>query len=208
MSYQPERAFTFVELIVVMAIVGILASMIVPNLRGSVSTWRSNRYANSVWSSLRNAKFKSIAEDRPVTVRFKVGQNSEVRFFISSNASGESATWSRITGLQPMSVPPDVEIASVGEGAGDKSGYICIEFEPDGTITEARESDATTRECTGSALGQAIIHISPAGVALTDSNTCLVSTIYLDHGQPNPIPQFMEYGAYDEFSAELGDEPC
>ena len=109
-----------------------------------------------------------------------------------------------------MYIPPDVEIASVGVDSGDKTGYVCFEFEPDGTISEAYTTNGSRQECInpGSAIGHPIIHVSPADVAMTDENQCLFSTIHLDENQPSPIPQLMEYGAYDEFSAEMGDQPC
>lgn len=209
MVVSDHKAFTLLEIMVVVAIVGVLASMVIPNFSSSVSTWRSNRYANSVWSSLRNAKFTAISENRPVNVRFKLNDNGEVRFFINDQASG-GGSWSPVAGLYPMKIPEEVEIASVGTKSGDESGYVCFEFATDGTISKAHALSSPSKGCTGpgTTIGQPIIHIAPASVALTDSNTCLFSTIYLDFFQPNPMPQLLNFGAEDEFSADRGDNPC
>lgn len=202
-----HRAFTFIELLVVVAIISVLAGAAIPMIGNSLDTWRAERYGNTIWMSLRDAKYKAIAENRPVVARFKIDANGEVRFFMNSSSDG-GGSWNTIPGMHPMSLPESVEIASVGTKSGDESGYACIEFTPDGKVSYAETSTASDEECDGSDLGFPIIHVSARGVELKDKNKCRITTIYMDPFSPTPQPYLIPYGAYDDFSAKMGEDLC
>ncbi|MFB6344606.1 MAG: Tfp pilus assembly protein FimT/FimU [bacterium] len=203
-----EEAFTLVELVIVVALVGILASAVVPKFGGSLSKWRANMYARSLWSSLRGAKLRAVGHEKPVTVHMDITNGGTVNYFTNTKQDG-TGTWELISGLAPMNMPSSVEIHSVGSNdPDDDSGRACIKFMPDGSIPNARTSAPGDRDCDGSDLGNPVIHIAGSQIDLDASNECVFTTIFIDSSWPSPQPNYIAYGAYDEFSPNnMGEEP-
>lgn len=210
-TQKSEGAFTFIELMLVVAIVGVFAAMVFPQIGSSINAWRSDRYARSIWGSLKTAQTQAMTRDRPVSVRFNMGSGGDVHFFINSNPTGTGTWGDTLPSLYPINLPEEVQIASVGNQSGDDGGLGCIMFHPDGTVSRVRAVSSGTQGCPSGNpdLGRPFILVAPTGMNFDSSNECEFSTIYLDESSPTPQPYFMDFGAYDEFSSnQLGDEPC
>ncbi|MHB8092530.1 MAG: GspH/FimT family pseudopilin [Syntrophales bacterium] len=65
-----KRGFTLVELMIVIAIMGILAAFAAPNFRTYMAQSRLNGAARQVMSDLMNARMLSVAQNRNVQVVF------------------------------------------------------------------------------------------------------------------------------------------
>jgi prepilin-type N-terminal cleavage/methylation domain-containing protein len=78
-----ERAFTLVELIIVVAVVGIMASLAVPNLRPMFQKDNLRSSTSSVTSALYIARTKAVNDGRPFGVIFQTNE-----FYVVNNPHG------------------------------------------------------------------------------------------------------------------------
>ncbi len=65
---SPAQGFTLVELMVTVAVVGILATVAVPSMTGFVNTSRLAGASEELTASLQMAKSEAVRRNRPVTV--------------------------------------------------------------------------------------------------------------------------------------------
>ena len=70
-----SRGFSLIELVVVIAIIGIMAMVAAPNLVSGLPTYRIKAAARDCTSQLRNARHLAIKEKRDVQVTFNTDKN-------------------------------------------------------------------------------------------------------------------------------------
>jgi type II secretion system protein H len=81
---------TLIELMTVVAIIGIVAAMAVPSFLSYMPKLRVKSAARDIVSQLRLARSKSVAERRPFGVAFDMSKNSVYTFADTDNPAGQS----------------------------------------------------------------------------------------------------------------------
>lgn len=80
-KFGNERGFTMVEILIVMVILGILATLAVPNTRHLFSKNKLRASTTSVTSSLYLARMKAVNDGAPYGVKF----NDDGTFYVASD---------------------------------------------------------------------------------------------------------------------------
>ena len=122
MRVRAERGFTLIEMIVVVAILGLVLAMVAAHGPLGVQTLTARAAANELASGFRQARVRAITGNRPVAV--------------SIDLAGHQ--W-RIGEDKPTQLPRNLEIAVLtvaGQSAGGTAA--AIRFLPDGSSTGGR----------------------------------------------------------------------
>jgi prepilin-type N-terminal cleavage/methylation domain-containing protein len=85
-----QRGITFIELMTVVAVIGIMAAMAVPSFLTYMPKLRVKAAARDVVSQLRLARSKAVAERRPFGVAFNVGNGSVITFADTDDPGSQS----------------------------------------------------------------------------------------------------------------------
>jgi prepilin-type N-terminal cleavage/methylation domain-containing protein len=70
-----KKAFSLVELCVVIAIIGIIALIAAPNMVTGLPKYRIKRAARDITSKIRAARSEAIKTSRNITIEFDIGNN-------------------------------------------------------------------------------------------------------------------------------------
>ena len=116
---RTTKGFTVIELIIVMAILGLVAAMSLPGLMKSVSHYRLGTASRGLVSDLRLARHLALKENRPVRVNFLTQRSYQIERFVAGNWSQASGTVSFADdhtrrGIIFSSTPEPVEFDYVG----------------------------------------------------------------------------------------------
>lgn len=202
-SKQRQQGFTFIEFLVVLTILGILASFSGPNIAGSLQAWKADRFSRSIWSVLRDVQNTAQEHDRTIQVKIETGSHNGKLSFLQKKKSDSGENWEDAGGFSTISTPDNVKIRSVGNIS---DGFGCFQFGPNGSVSDVYTTTKNSTTCTdGSAKGDPHIHISSSGVE--ESSTCDWNTVYLMRTFSVGQPILLNYAAGGSFSYTLGDKP-
>lgn len=113
-----RRGLTFVELLLVLVLLGILAAVALPSFSAGARSHRVVRQAREIHGALAQARSRAVAERRPH--RFRIQDDGRFRL----EALDDAGTWIRYL----TSLPVEEPVALVGGSGGT------ITFEPDGRV--------------------------------------------------------------------------
>jgi general secretion pathway protein H len=119
---RAERGFTLIEMIVVLAILGLVLAMVAARGPLGLHTLTARAAANELASGFRQARARAIADNRPVAVNIDLAAHR----------------W-RIDADRPTNLPRDLDIAVLTVAGQTVGGDLAdIRFLPDGSSTGGR----------------------------------------------------------------------
>ncbi|MFB6226951.1 MAG: Tfp pilus assembly protein FimT/FimU [bacterium] len=105
MLNENERAFTMIELITVLAIVGVLVSFGFVRLSGFADRWNLDRTSDRISSTIRAAGNSASGENRHVRITVNLDKN-KMRYEICVNRTdcdvSDDTDWETLSGLEPV----------------------------------------------------------------------------------------------------------
>lgn len=131
-SFSSRRAFTLIELLLVLMLIGIGAATIVPHLNGTLDRWQVRETARNIETTLQMASHWACVRQEAIVFAVDVKRGV---FGLRSLEGGQSA----IPGLFPIgkqSFGRGVEIVRI-EGLKDLGKEKVLVFRPDGTSEAA-----------------------------------------------------------------------
>jgi len=102
-----SSGFTLIEILVVLAIVGVVLLVAVPNYRDRASDQRILAAVRALISELRGAQQEAVAIRAPVTVTFDAADRACPR------GAGSYAVRRGVAPVRRVCLPPDVQITTV-----------------------------------------------------------------------------------------------
>ena len=117
-----RRAFSLLELLLVIAILGMLAAVVLPSLPGALESARLRGSAWEVRATLTLARTLAVSESRSRAVAFDLGRGEY-------GIDGDSRKWA---------LPEGIRVAALRRGdAAAEHGVLRVRFYPDGSADEA-----------------------------------------------------------------------
>lgn len=100
-----QNGFTLIELVVVVALVGILASVAIPNLTSFIANVKAQTNAEQMYSGVQKARALAISSSNRVSVIYEPAQNTWV--IVKSNGKSDAKSVSFNAGTRTWVVVPD-----------------------------------------------------------------------------------------------------
>jgi len=133
-----QRGVTFIELMTVVAVIGIVAALAVPTFMGYMPTLRAKSAARDVVSQLRLARSRAVAERRPFGVAFNVNDNSLFTFADTDDPASRAFTLSDSV-ISSDTLDHDISLSSCTYANN------CVVFSPTGAASTSGDLQVTTR---------------------------------------------------------------
>jgi prepilin-type N-terminal cleavage/methylation domain-containing protein len=122
-----RKGFTLTELMIITAIVGIMASITVPNIIGWMPKYRLKTATRDVYSTLQLARMRAVAREFEYQVSFDL--SNETYSISKGNSSSGSTSWTQEGVVS--TVPDEIDIVSLSGGLTN------LHFHPTGSSSNA-----------------------------------------------------------------------
>lgn len=99
---KKRQGFTLIEVLVVVALLGIISLALYPNIRNSLETRNLENSAREILTSLQTAKFQAVKEKLFHRVRFFVQDNL---WMYTVERRIDAVNWERVPGIMFKTVP-------------------------------------------------------------------------------------------------------
>jgi type II secretion system protein H len=130
----PRRAFTLIEVMVVVAIIGLIAAMSVPSILQTFRKEGMRKAVSDIMDLCSDARAQAIFSGQPAQIVF---YPAEKRMELAGTSPGESPATSATT-ARSVTLPADVDIAMLDiemiDCGGQKNAW--LNFNPNGTCDE------------------------------------------------------------------------
>lgn len=119
-----QNAFSLLELLIVMTLIGLISAVAVPNLGRSLSPLQARSSVNKIAAILRYARSQAVTRQRVCRVLFDV-PGRRVEMLADSTGSG--------AGRETYRLPETISLQSAGPGMGvEENAAFGINFYPGG----------------------------------------------------------------------------
>lgn len=138
-----QSGFSLIELLVVLAIIGIVAVAMAPTLKGYYLGWKIKDSAQSIGILMQKARLRAVNTRANVTLFFE-NTGTEFRVTLTEGWGGATGLGGKFLGRNVLTIPKDKEILRVGwdEDTAATMTNVTFTFRPDGTV-EADKGDIT-----------------------------------------------------------------
>lgn len=164
-----NNGFTIMEVMVVVAIIGILAAIVIPNMFAYLPKHRLNQGARAVYSAIQTARLRAVKDQTDVVVDFDLGADSLKVFIDDGRGAGGVAGDSVQNGDEPTvrseSMPRDVDISAAAFAGANTWAEFDSRGMPNGL------SGTVTLESTSQPQHARRISVSAAGLPKTRIST-------------------------------------
>lgn len=154
-----ESGLTFIELMTVVAVIGIVAAMAVPSFLGYMPKLRVKAAARDVVSQLRLARSRAVAERRPFGVAFNLADNSIFTFADTDDPASQTYSTSDSV-VSADTLNADVDLSSCTYANN------CVVFNSTGAASTSGDLQVVTGD--GSILMSINVLASTGRVRLTE----------------------------------------
>ncbi|MDA3895192.1 MAG: GspH/FimT family pseudopilin [Desulfobacteraceae bacterium] len=117
-----ESGFTLMELMVVIAIIGILSAIAIPNYITHRNNQQVSRAAREIYSALQSAKMTAITDNINVFVAFSPGTGSSGTYQVFEDLDNNNALDAG-EGIGSGQMPPGVEMVSANFAGGGPTRF-------------------------------------------------------------------------------------